>query len=310
VQEENSQQETYIQKAFTSSYDGSVKFVVRLADGYSVEMVLMPEKTRTTLCLSSQVGCKRGCRFCNTARLKLVRGLSSAELAGQVSLAQAWMDEETSERRQWHEKWRVVPSVGNLVFMGMGEPLDNFDNLIEFLPVAMDQRGMSIPQKNICVSTVGRMDRLHQLHQKYPRVPVAISLHAGDSTLRKKLMPIESEFSSQQIAEFIHMRMLAHRRDPRVLLQVLLMEGVNNRRKHANELVEFIRSANLPGEMIKKVKINLIPFNAFDESSFREPREESIQMFRDVLIGAGMRALIRYSKGQDIAGACGQLALK
>ncbi len=295
-----------IQTTQVSSYDGSAKFVVELWDGHLIEMVLMPEKTRTTLCLSSQVGCARGCRFCNTARLKLVRNLTLAEFSAQIELSHKWME----SNRVWAERWRVTSKVTNLVFMGMGEPLDNFDVLTKFLPVAMDQKGFCIAQKNICVSTVGRVDHLYKLHELYPRLPVAISLHAGQSSLRKKLMPIEHEYSLPEIAEFIQMKVLNHRRDPRLLIQVLLMQGVNNLEKHANELLDFLKSTGLPQDRFKKIKINLIPFNSFGESNFVEPDSESVLAFRHTLAQAGLRVMVRYSKGQDIAGACGQLALK
>ncbi len=304
--QQNSSAGSWVEKKQVSNYDGSVKFVVTLVDGHSIEMVLMPEKTRTTLCLSSQVGCSRGCRFCNTARLKLIRNLSLSELYAQIELAGDWME----SNHRWKDKWKVTPRVTNLVFMGMGEPLDNFETLTKFLPVAMNQKGFCIAQKNICVSTVGRMDQLNALHNLSPRLPVAISLHAGKSSLRKKLMPIESNYPLDQISDFIRMRVLSHRRDPRILIQVLLMKDVNNLAHHANDLLDFLRSTELPEDRFKKIKINLIPFNSFGESSFEEPSARSVLDFRDILAKAGLRVMVRYSKGQDIAGACGQLALK
>jgi 23S rRNA (adenine2503-C2)-methyltransferase len=222
----------------------------------------------------------------------LLRNLTVDEFSAQLQLSSEWMQ----QNHEWRQKWNVTGRVTNLVFMGMGEPLDNFEALLDFLPIAMDQRGFCIAQKNICVSTVGRMDKLRELHRLYPRLPVAISLHSGSSKLRSRLMPIEKEYGLKEIGDFFCERLLSHNKDPRILLQMLMIEGVNNLPEHAQAVVDFLVSTGLPRDRYKKVKVNLIPFNSFDESAFQEPTASSVESFRDILAKAGLRVLVRFSK--------------
>ena len=281
-----------IKKTYVSQYDHSVKFIVELADGQLIEAVLMPEKTRLTLCISSQVGCARACSFCYTGRMGLKRNLNVSEIIGQVILANRW----AKTQPEWANNLSIKnPTITNIVFMGMGEPLDNFDSLSKSINLLIHPLGLAIAPRKISVSTAGHVEGLRKLRKIYPQIPIAISLHATTESLRRKIMPITKEWPLEEVMKFI--REQDSNKLP--LIQYTLIAGVNDREVDAQGLVKLFKGMN--------IKINLIPFNDVSPSRFTSPAPKAIQTFRDILHAEGVRSLIRYSKGQDINAACGQL---
>ncbi len=290
----------YIHSAVVSPNDFSVKFLLNLEDSQQIETVLIPEKKRLTLCVSSQVGCMRACVFCATGRLGLIRNLSASEIVSQLLVVRKWM----SENAAWQEgiknrfddlQYRFA--VQNIVFMGMGEPLDNLDAVEQAVQVFKDSCGLGIGQKHLSVSTSGNIDSLYEFIEKHPRVPIAISLHAPNDQIRSKIMPITKQWPIASIIEFIQFR--EHSTKESLLIQYTLIKGVNDQDHHIEELATLLESF--------RVKVNLIPFNSVKGSRFESPSEERVLEIKDQLFQRGIRTMVRFSKGQDIYGACGQL---
>jgi 23S rRNA (adenine2503-C2)-methyltransferase len=286
-----------VEQSLVSAYDGSVKFLVRLADGNKVEAVLMPEDSRVTLCLSSQVGCQRRCAFCHTGRMGLTRNLTASEIVGQFEVACRWI----KDNPHWLPANTEALRITNLVFMGMGEPLDNLDEVVRAIRIFSDPLAINIPVRKIAVSTVGPLEQLKTLVREIPDISLAFSLHGTTQGERNRLVPANRESSFTDILEFLKTHFTGHKNKRAFLLvQYILIKDVNDSTDHARRLVEILKDV--------PVKINLIPFNDVAPLKFSGPTPESMQAFRDVLHQAGLRSMIRYSKGQDIAGACGQLA--
>ncbi|HYX31841.1 MAG TPA: 23S rRNA (adenine(2503)-C(2))-methyltransferase RlmN [Oligoflexus sp.] len=282
-----------------SRYDGTVKFLVRMEDGSLVESVLMPEKKRITLCLSSQVGCAMACTFCHTGRMGLKRNLTAGEIAAQVVLAQRWIRDHAA----WREE-RGYPgfaAISNIVFMGMGEPLDNIDEVSQALRILSDPMGLNLSLRKISVSTAGHLDGLKILLERFPKVSLALSLHATTERERSQLMPINRRWPIGTILDYLRNFYQQRDDDACLLVQYTVIRGVNDTLDHADRMVELLRGV--------PVKLNLIPLNEVEPSRFQSPEPESLQRFRDHLNAAGVRVMIRYSKGQDIAAACGQLVV-
>lgn len=279
-----------------SQYDGSVKFMFRLHDGLVIESVLMPEKSRLTICLSSQAGCAQGCVFCHTGRMGLQRNLTAGEIVGQLQQAGRWM----AAHPQWLSKWRLPAgqAVTNIVFMGMGEPLDNVDAVARSIGIFSDPLGSNIALRKISVSTAGHLDGLKEITRLVPDVRLAFSLHQADHVKRVRLMPISRQWPAEEIMGFMRERSKTHPFP--LLVQYTVIHGVNDTDEDAGKVIELL--AGTP------VKVNLIPLNPIDPSRLQAPGAERLQGFRDTLQAAGLRVMIRYSKGQDIAAACGQLA--
>lgn len=286
-----------IDQEHLSAYDGSVKFVIRLADDRKVEMVLMPESKRLTLCVSSQVGCAQSCTFCHTGRMGLIRNLSAAEIVGQVWTANRWL----KEHAEWLKENRLpaYQRVSNIVFMGMGEPLDNVESVGRAITILTDPYGAAIAKRRISVSTAGHLDGLDALLKIHPDVRLAISVHSADVVERSKIMPINRKWPLPQLIE--KLRSLPTQQEHGLLLQYTLINGVNDSIEHAKKLIALVQGMN--------VKINLIPLNPIDPSRFKAPDVQRLEQFRDVIYESGIRVLVRYSKGQDIAAACGQLVI-
>lgn len=282
-------------EAWASSYDHSVKFRVDLEDGSQVESVLMPEKQRITLCLSSQVGCAQGCVFCHTGRMGLKRHLSTAEIVGQVVAANLWM----AEHPEWLEKARLShhSRISNIVFMGMGEPLDNVEAVIEALDILTDPYGLALGLGRISVSTAGHLDGIERLLEAVPRVRLALSVHSTDDIKRSKIMPINRRWPLALVLQRLRERLGTS--GTQVMLQYTMIQGVNDSLEEAHRLADLVEGLS--------AKINLIPLNEVSASRLSAPEPEIIQSFRDVLHGRGIRVMVRYSKGQDIGAACGQL---
>ena len=260
--------------------DGARKYLFELHDGHCIESVLIPDPPRQTLCLSSQVGCALGCRFCVTGRLGFKRNLSVAEIVDQVCQVQ-----------------RDQPRLTNLVFMGMGEPLANYDAVSRAMQLLLDPNGLAFSHRRITVSTAGLVPQLRRLGQESP-VNLAISLHAPDDALRNQLMPINRTYPLAELLAACRDYPLAPRK--RITFEYILLSGVNDEPKHARALIKLLHGV--------RAKVNLIPFNPHPDIPFQPPAEERVLAFQEILQRAQLNALIRRSRGLDIGAACGQLA--
>lgn len=263
--------------------DGTRKFLFRLADGQTAESVLIPERNHFTLCVSSQVGCAQGCRFCLTGQGGLARNLTNSEIVGQV-----W-----EARKQMADPAQLT----NLVFMGMGEPLANYGPLVQAIEVLTNSDwGMKFATHRITVSTAGLAPRLLDLGRD-TRINPAISLNAVDDTLRSELMPINRKYPIAQLLDACRRYPLVRGR--KLTFEYILFKDLNDTPDQARKLAKLLAPL--------KAKINLIPFNPYPESPFQRPSEDRIQAFQSILIAKHFTSMIRYSKGLDIMAACGQL---
>jgi 23S rRNA (adenine2503-C2)-methyltransferase len=270
-------------KTRETAADGTRKFLFELGDGEHIESVLIPERDHFTLCLSSQVGCAQDCRFCLTARGGFRRNLSQGEILGQVR----------DIRRGLEQPARLT----NLVFMGMGEPLANYRNLIGAIGLLKDnQVGFGFSKRKITVSTVGLASRLADLGRDTD-VGLAISLNATDNETRTRLMPINRRYPLEVLLEACRRFPLASQR--RITFEYILLAGINDTPADARRLAELLRPI--------RAKINLIPFNEHGGCGYRRPDEATIQAFQKILVDRRYTAIIRQSKGQEISAACGQL---
>lgn len=284
--------------AHESGYDHSVKFVVTLEDGARVEAVLMPESARITLCLSSQVGCAQGCVFCHTGRMGLLRNLTPGEIVGQVVAADRWV----AANQDWLERVRLPQGsrVTNLVFMGMGEPLDNVDAVADAVEILTDPYGLALGVRRVSVSTAGHLEGIERLAARIPNVRIALSVHSVDDTKRSKIMPINKRWPLATV--IARLRELFGPSEHPVMFQYTMIKGVNDSLEEAARFADLVAGIN--------AKINLIPLNPVGPSRLVAPPPETIQAFRDALHARGLRVMVRYSKGQDIAAACGQLVVQ
>ena len=268
-----------------TSQDGTRKLLFELTDGVRVESVLIPETDHSTLCVSSQAGCRQGCGFCRTAILGFQRNLTPSEITGQVLTARAMCGKDRP--------------LTNLVFMGMGEPLDNLDNLCVALEHILGDHGLQMSQRRVTVSTVGLLDRLAELGRRTPAA-LAVSLNASNDELRSKLMPVNKRFPLAQLKEALQAYPLKPTR--RITLEYVLLAGVNDQPEHARELAKWVHGL--------KCKVNLIAFNPHPEAEFGRPDDAAIEKFQQILLEKHITALLRASRGSDISAACGQLAGK
>jgi len=267
-----------------TSQDGSRKFLFKLSDGKHIESVLIPEKDYYTLCISSQVGCAQGCRFCLTARGGLARNLSKNEIISQVR----------DVARQLDGPMRLT----NIVLMGMGEPLANYKNVVAAVNTIADSNiGLGFASRRITISTAGLAAKLADLGRD-TAANLAISLNATDNETRDMLMPINRKFPIETLLEACAQYPLLPRR--RITFEYILIKDVNDSRQDAERL------AKLLGPI--RAKINLIPFNTYDGSEFERPPESVIQTFKEILTRKHYTVIVRHSKGQDISAACGQLS--
>jgi 23S rRNA (adenine2503-C2)-methyltransferase len=281
-----------------SQYDGSVKFVVELADKSQVEMVLMPESKRITLCVSSQVGCAQGCVFCHTGRMGLLRNLDASEIVSQVWTANQWIVSHPDWLRE-----RRLPAhqrITNIVFMGMGEPLDNVESVARAISILTNPFGLNLAKRRISVSTAGHLTGMDELLKIHPDVRLAISVHSAIESERSKIMPINRRWPLSQLME--KLRTLPTQQENGLLLQYTLISGVNDSDEHARKLIDLVKDMN--------VKINIIPLNPVGPSRLKSPEMDRLESFRDEIYNSGLRVMVRYSKGQDIAAACGQLVVQ
>lgn len=272
------------------SNDGTRKWAIRVNGGALVETVLIPDGDRATLCVSSQVGCSLDCKFCSTGKQGFQRDLTSAEIIGQVWLAINSYD-------GWQSgKGRVVT---NVVMMGMGEPLLNFDNVVAAMSLMTDDLGYGLSKRKVTLSTSGVVPALDKLAE-YSDVSLAISLHAPNDAIRNQIVPINKRYPIAELLASARRYIDAQSDRKRVVtVEYTLLAGVNDQPEHARELRDLLR--DFP------CKINLIPFNDFPHSGFKRPSGNAVSRFWKVLVDAGYIVTVRTTRGDDIDAACGQL---
>lgn len=271
------------------SSDGTHKWLLKLDCGNCIETVFIPEKNRGTLCVSSQVGCALNCSFCSTAKQGFNRNLSTAEIIGQVWIAVR----ELSAKQGLHDK-----HITNVVMMGMGEPLLNFDNVVSAMNIMMDDFAYGLSKRRVTLSTSGVLPDLERLKMVSP-VALAVSLHAPNDELRNQLVPINKKYPLAQL-----MALCKHyfKDEPRrkVTFEYVMLKGVNDQPEHANQLIKLLH--DIPA------KVNLIPFNPFPLTQYQRSSQKTIDAFRDKLMSCGINTITRKTRGDDIDAACGQLA--
>jgi 23S rRNA (adenine2503-C2)-methyltransferase len=268
------------------SADGTVKYLFRLDDGATIEAVFIPEERRRTICISTQAGCPLKCAFCLTGISGYKRNLKPWEILGQVATV---MHEAEPRQQPW-----------NVVVMGMGEPLLNYDATVAALRVLMDPEGFAVAPKKLTLSTVGILPALEKLMQEPVRPNLAISLHAPNPTLRRALMPIEEKYALDEVLAAAQRYPIP--RGGRVTYEYVLLRGVNDTPGHARELVRLLAG--------RRGKVNLIPLNPAAEIPFRAPTAASVDEFCRILADAHLTVSVRRPRGQDILAACGQLHLR
>lgn len=272
------------------SADGTRKWLLEVGAGNSVEAVFIPEDTRGTLCISSQVGCALECSFCSTGRQGFNRNLSVAEIIGQLWWANKAMGRDPKGER----------IISNVVMMGMGEPLLNFENVVTALDIMLDDFGYGLSRRRVTVSTSGVVPAMDRLRERCP-VALAVSLHAPNDRLRDVLVPINKKYPLQALLDACRRYVVAAPRDF-ITFEYVMLDGVNDSPGHAHELAELVRDV--------PCKFNLIPFNPFPHSGYQRSKPEAQRRFREILAEAGLIATTRKTRGDDIDAACGQLVGK
>ena len=271
-----------------ASADGTRKWLLRLADGNAIETVFIPEGDRGTLCVSSQVGCSLNCSFCSTARQGYNRNLTTAEIIAQLWVANHELGHQADGDRV----------ISNVVMMGMGEPLLNFDNVVAAMRIMMDDFAYGLSKRRITLSTAGVVPALYALRDTCD-VSLAISLHATTDELRNELVPINRKYPIAELLDACRSYVaIALRR--RVTFEYVMLDGINDSPDEAHRLVELLR--DIPS------KVNLIPFNPFPDTRYRSSSKTAINRFRDIIIEGGIVTVTRKTRGEDIDAACGQLA--
>ncbi len=270
------------------SEDGTRKWLLDVGGNNAVETVYIPEETRGTLCVSSQAGCALDCSFCSTGKQGFNRNLSVAEIIGQLW----WANHQLGKNAEgnWH--------ISNVVMMGMGEPLLNFDNTVRALRLMLDDHAYGLSRRRVTVSTSGIVPAMDRLRDECP-VALAVSLHAPNDALRDVLVPINQKYPLVQLMAACQRYLDKAPRDF-ITFEYIMIDGVNDSVAHARELLTLVRDV--------PCKFNLIPFNPFPQSPYKRSKPEAIQRFRDVLMQAGITTTQRKTRGDDIDAACGQLA--
>jgi 23S rRNA (adenine2503-C2)-methyltransferase len=266
------------------SKDGSEKFLLQTHDHLLFEMVLMPYENRTTLCISSQVGCRMGCTFCQTGKMGLKRNLTSGEILSQLLIANDALQGQ---------------SVTNVVFMGMGEPLDNYDNVVEACRIMVDPNAFFLSMHKVTVSTSGLVPEIRRLGSDLP-VRLAISLHNADEEVRSSMMPVNRRYSLAELKKALLDYPASKRYG--ITFEYVMIEGKNDSIEDAKRLVKYLTGI--------KAKVNLIPINHFPGIEMNPSTADRLRAFQEYLSARSIPAPVRYSRGQDISGGCGQLAAK
>lgn len=264
-----------------SKLDGTNKFLFQLEDGHVVESVLMKYKHGNSVCISSQVGCRMGCKFCASTIGGLERNLLPSEMLGQIYQIQNISGERVS----------------NIVIMGTGEPMDNYDNFVKFIRLLTDEHGLHISQRNVTVSTCGIVPNMKRLADEQLQITLALSLHGSTQEKRKTLMPVANKYDLSQVLEACDYYF--EKTGRRISFEYSLVGGVNDSDEDADELIELLKHRNC--------HLNLIPVNPIKERSFEKPSRKSAENFKNKLEKSGVNVTIRREMGSDIDGACGQL---
>ncbi len=268
--------------ASQQSADGTKKLLLGMADGKEVETVLIPGKGRITQCISTQVGCAVGCTFCLTATAGLTRNLTTAEMVAQVMAGRKLTDR----------------NVRNLVLMGMGEPLHNYEQVAEFVRIATDPKGMAFSPRRVTLSTSGLIPGIRRMMEDDLPCNLALSLNATTDEVRSRIIPLNRKYPIAELMQAIH-EYIECRGDKRVLIEYVLLGGINDTLADAQRLVELMHGL--------KCTVNLLPFNPYPGSLFERPDDRQLTTFRNVLVEASLVAVVRESRGRDISAACGQL---
>ncbi len=282
------------------SRDGTIKWLLRLKDGNCIESVYIPEQDRGTLCVSSQVGCGLNCTFCSTGRQGFNRNLDVDEIISQVWIANNVLETlEQSEEIVFdrHDNDQRRP-VTNVVMMGMGEPLLNFDNVVSAMRLMMDDFSFGLSRRRVTLSTAGMIPAMDKLKDQCP-VSLAVSLHAPDNALRDKLVPLNRKYPVEELLECCRRYVDSSNRQ-RVTFEYVMLKDVNDSIQHARALARLV--SDVP------CKVNLIPFNPFPDTQFERSGESVIAKFRDILLHRNIFTITRKTRGDDIDAACGQLA--
>lgn len=275
--------------AVQQSADGTRKWLLQVDDNNDIETVFIPEADRGTLCISSQVGCALDCSFCATGKQGFSRNLSVSEIIGQLWIAKQALEANTDER-----------VISNVVMMGMGEPLMNFDNVVSAMRIMTDDNAYGLAMRRVTLSTAGHVPGIKRLRDTLP-VSLAVSLHAPNDALRDQLVPLNRKYPIQVLLEACWEYVEVIRKG-RITFEYVMLRGINDQREHAKELAALLRG--------KPAKLNLIPFNPIDGADYACSEEKTIQVFRDILQDAGVLTLTRKTRGDDIDAACGQLVGK
>ncbi len=266
----------------TTSEDNTIKYICRFDDKLESESVIIPMKNHNTLCLSSQIGCKMGCKFCETGEMGFMRSLTVSEIVSQVYCA----------------RFILKKNVKNLVFMGMGEPFDNFNNVIKAIDVLNDQRGFDFAHRHITISTAGLINGIEKLsHLNYKNLNLAISLNAPNEQIRTSLMPINKKYSMKELK--ISLKKYPLKKRGTFFIEYVLIRGVNDSKKHAEEIAEYLKDL--------KVRFNLIPLNKTSMFDVESTTDKEIHTFANYLEKKGIFVVKRWSKGSALFAACGQL---
>ncbi len=266
------------------SHDGTMKFLFELADGSSVEAVLMHFDYGESLCVSSEIGCNMGCTFCASGLLKKQRNMTAGEMTGEVMYVQKLLDE-------------MGRRVDNIVIMGTGEPFDNYDNVMRFCRIVNSDLGLAIGARHITISTCGIVPRINDFAAEHVQYNLAVSLHASNDELRRQLMPIDKAYPLDELMKALKAYSVDNHR--RLTFEYILLHGVNDLDQNAIELARLIHGMN--------AYVNLIPYNEVDENGYHSTDAKTALHFYDVLMKHGVKATLRTRHGEDIDAACGQL---
>jgi 23S rRNA (adenine2503-C2)-methyltransferase len=280
------------------STDGTHKWLLSMgADGKNaIETVYIPDRTRGTLCVSSQVGCALNCQFCSTATQGFNRNLSTAEIIGQVWVAARHLGNVPAQIRR----------LTNVVMMGMGEPLANFDNVVRAMSVMRDDLGYGLASKRVTLSTAGMVPMIDRLSSESD-VSLAVSLHAADDALRSELVPLNRKYPIEQLMAACARYLQASPRRDSITFEYTLMKGVNDQPEHARALARLMRQFGNQMQSREAGKVNLIPFNPFPGTRYQRSEEGDIRAFQKILLDQQVLTMVRRTRGDDIDAACGQL---
>lgn len=272
----------------STASDDTHKWIIRLADGNCVEAVFIPEKNRGTLCVSSQVGCTLNCDFCSTGKQGFSRNLTSAEIIGQV-----WVAARSLSKNQGIHDHAIT----NVVMMGMGEPLLNFDNVVSAMNIMLDDFCYGLSKRRVTLSTAGVIPAMARLRE-VSDVALAVSLHAPNDELRNVLVPLNKKYPLKELIAACKDYFKDEKRRY-VTIEYVMLDGINDSLEHAKQLINLLKNL--------RVKVNLIPFNPFPQTIYRRSSQTTIDRFRETLIQAGMNCITRKTRGENIDAACGQL---